>query len=647
MLQATKHQCLLPCLAALLSLFVSSTARSQPRERDEWLSIVDKGQRYGYVHTVVTKLPDGNFLYDIETRVLVDFLEAKQEITSRGEYVVTGEYRLVLAKMAGMRTAGPVRMDGKVTNGKLALSAETAGVEKNRTVDLPDDAIFGPCLDDWMRDLPQDTRTARVHMIDEQSFGLVRNTLTCDQRNASGSEWSFRLKAQGAQGRRSYDGDGNLREFVRDIPKTYMQRCDAEQARDIDYLALGGSDAFMFPADKSITAPDRLTHLSVKLSWKDVPFEEFDLEDGRQSIMEKSDEGGKHHALVTIKAPDLTGCDALFPVTGGNHDLALAETLFIKPHDETIVATARGIVRGKKTALEAVEALSKFVYEHIEPAVILETLSGPEVLKSRTGKCAEYSILFASLARSVGIPTRIVLGVRMVGGGWAGHGWNEAFVGRWITVDANFNEVGTSLALLKFVHSGSIMGTQTIRWSLGDSLDISIVDFDVRPSSLANKYTTGIEGKTYTNVDLACRVTVPDADWSLEDASKPGNVMVRFKTPDNGELDAIFVGFRVPAGTEPKAIVAAGAAEVRGSFPGIQVLEEEACAVNGTKGLRVRYRGTATANGRKIPMVISRVVLIHGSYGYLFQFSSVEAVYDKYREDMQKLVNGFECLDAD
>ena len=42
--------------------------------------------------------------------------------------------------------------------------------------------------------------------------------------------------------------------------------------------------------------------------------------------------------------------------------------------------------------------------------LIPETLSGPEVLQCRNGKCSEFSTLFASLARSLGIPTRIVLG---------------------------------------------------------------------------------------------------------------------------------------------------------------------------------------------------------------------------------------------
>jgi hypothetical protein len=113
--------------------------------------------------------------------------------------------------------------------------------------------------------------------------------------------------------------------------------------------------------------------------------------------------------------------------------------------------------------------------------MIAETLSGPEVLQSKQGKCSEYTTLFASLARSLGIPTRVVFGERMVGGHWVGHVWCEVYAGRWITVDANAGEVGGSMALLKFGHSDTVLGNQPLRWALTESLDISIDGFKMRP----------------------------------------------------------------------------------------------------------------------------------------------------------------------
>ena len=67
-------------------------ALAAPRVRDVWHSYVADGKRYGYTHTVVVRLPDGNFRITRESRLLLDFLGSnKEEIAQRGEYVLTAD----------------------------------------------------------------------------------------------------------------------------------------------------------------------------------------------------------------------------------------------------------------------------------------------------------------------------------------------------------------------------------------------------------------------------------------------------------------------------------------------------------------------------------------------------------------------------
>src|ERR1700722_18594716 len=80
----------------------SGAAQAAPRVRDAWHSYIADGKRYGYVHTVVARLPDGNFRITRETRVLIDLFGAnKEEITERGEYVVAPDYRPVSLAVDG------------------------------------------------------------------------------------------------------------------------------------------------------------------------------------------------------------------------------------------------------------------------------------------------------------------------------------------------------------------------------------------------------------------------------------------------------------------------------------------------------------------------------------------------------------------
>ena len=85
-----------------------------PRVRDIWHSYVADGKRYGYVHTVVVRLPDGNFRITQETRVLMDLFGInKEELTERGEYVVTADYRPVSISVEGKRESGVARVTGR------------------------------------------------------------------------------------------------------------------------------------------------------------------------------------------------------------------------------------------------------------------------------------------------------------------------------------------------------------------------------------------------------------------------------------------------------------------------------------------------------------------------------------------------------
>jgi hypothetical protein len=68
----------------------------------------------------------------------------------------------------------------------------------------------------------------------------------------------------------------------------------------------------------------------------------------------------------------------------------------------------------------------------------------------------------------------------MIPGQWAGHMWNEVYVGRWIPVDAGANEVGTSFVLVKLIDHETVEGTQPLRQALPASFGIAIKDHPIK-----------------------------------------------------------------------------------------------------------------------------------------------------------------------
>ncbi len=634
------------CLSWLFLFCGVVSASAGPPQRDVWYAFVEGDQRYGYQHVQVTRLPDGNYRYAVRSRILLDLMGVqRQEITGRGEYVVTPDLWPVSLEGDWTQMSGTSRVSGRMEGRKLTLTIERAGVESISSYQFGESekVIFEPCLDDYLASLPDSIQESKVKMIDEDSWSATTVKLKRTRRDAAGSAWEIEKTKMSGQGTLLCDADGVMRETIYRVPKLHIKRCTAQEAKNIDYRTLDGSYVLTFPLDKNISAPHRLKDLTVRLTWANIPFDEFELEDARQRLVEKSHQDGQYTAVVRLLPPDPITDKTPFPIKGEEFEPYLAETDFIKPADEGIMEAARKVVAGKQTALEAVRALSAWVNGYIESAMIVETLSGPQVLARKTGKCSEYSTLFASLARAVGIPTRIVLGDRMVGGQWGGHMWNEAYVGRWIPVDTGADEVGESFALLKFIHADSVNGTQPLRWKLTESLDISIVDFELEPTSLAGRYQTGVKGNVYTNVDYTCRLTAPVNTWKIEDKST-AVLTIRFNIPDAEEVNIHFVAFPLPPGVEPKTLIDTRLDIFKPKYDDFKMVKNEPCKVSGLKGHTSRFGGVS----KKDPTHKSRITEVlwtAGQFGYLLNLIASETDHDKYLPDFEKLLASFEHLE--
>ena len=274
--------------------------------------------------------------------------------------------------------------------------------------------------------------------------------------------------------------------------------------------------------------------------------------------------------------------------------------------------------------------------------MIAETLSGPEVLQSKQGKCSEHATLLASLARSLGIPTRIVLGLRMAGGQWMGHMWNEVYVGRWITVDTTVNEVGDSMELVKLVHSDTVFGTQPVRWKLTESLDVAIEDFQVAAGSVDGRYKTGIEGRVYTNTDHACRLTAPSDAWSIEDKTETGPMVIRFKVPDPKVL-IHFVAFPLPEVFDPIMIVNARKLQFTSQYKEFKILRDEPYKSGPVSG-RIFVFHRAAGGQEPGAMKTTEVLWRSGASCFQLNLIAEKSAHDEYLPKFTSLLNSFEVL---
>ncbi|MFH0927278.1 MAG: transglutaminase-like domain-containing protein, partial [Candidatus Micrarchaeota archaeon] len=125
----------------------------------------------------------------------------------------------------------------------------------------------------------------------------------------------------------------------------------------------------------------------------------------------------------------------------------LASTQRVPSDDLQIKKIALGAVAGEQSDFEKISALAYWVHSYVNYnlSYVNQNQSVYDILSGRYGVCGDYSLLFATLSRSLGYPTRFVNGYAYssVQQEWVGHAWNEVYIGEWVPVDATWLEVGS------------------------------------------------------------------------------------------------------------------------------------------------------------------------------------------------------------
>jgi len=133
----------------------------------------------------------------------------------------------------------------------------------------------------------------------------------------------------------------------------------------------------------------------------------------------------------------------------------LAATVHLESDHPEIRKKAAKVTAGAASPMERVQGLTRWVSDEVKDEAV-ESFSALEVLHTRKGECQAHSMLYAAMARAVGIPTRIVGGIVYAGGlGFLYHSWAESYLDGWIAVDPTFNQVGVDATHIKLVEGPS------------------------------------------------------------------------------------------------------------------------------------------------------------------------------------------------
>lgn len=160
---------------------------------------------------------------------------------------------------------------------------------------------------------------------------------------------------------------------------------------------------------------------------------------------------------------------------------------FIESDAPEIRAEAKRMVGDATDTRTRAERLTREVNQLIEKRPTVSLPSALEVLRTRVGDCNEHTALFVALARSLGIPARINVGLVYVRGAFYYHAWPEVYVdegpqrGLWLPVDPTFNQFPADATHLRLARGG--LDKQAAILPLIGKLEMTITDLDVTPNS--------------------------------------------------------------------------------------------------------------------------------------------------------------------
>jgi transglutaminase-like putative cysteine protease len=133
---------------------------------------------------------------------------------------------------------------------------------------------------------------------------------------------------------------------------------------------------------------------------------------------------------------------------------------FIESDAPEIKAEAERMVAGVTGPRARAERLTREVNSLVDKKPTVSLPSALEVLRTKVGDCNEHTVLFVALARSIGIPARINVGVAYVRGAFYYHAWPEVYIdegngrGLWLPVDPTFNQFPADATHLRLARGG-------------------------------------------------------------------------------------------------------------------------------------------------------------------------------------------------
>ena len=204
------------------------------------------------------------------------------------------------------------------------------------------------------------------------------------------------------------------------------------------------------------------------------------------------DGGAQHFANGVLELRDPQGLVA----ERADPDTAryLAAEMFIESDAPEIIAEASKAVQGVAGTRARAERLTRYVNQLLDKKPTVSLPSAREVLRTKVGDCNEHTALYVAMARALGIPARIAVGLVYIHGAFYYHAWPEVYIseglraegsgrglGLWLPVDPTLNQFPADATHLRLARGG--LDKQTVILPMMGRLTMDVLDVELAPNT--------------------------------------------------------------------------------------------------------------------------------------------------------------------
>ena len=408
-------------------------------DRDTWMNVFQGQKKIGFSHSRYARQDQG-YRFNETLFMRINTMGMIQDIGLNTSGVLHADFSLKSFDFEIASGRFNFSASGNITDKTLSLNTQSTGAKQAYQLDLTDDIYFTSGIVQAAsagKLKPGDQLTLKVfdpiamgqesillHVLEEEDITIMGQVIKATK---------ISLRFKGATQLAWMDEKGDLlRE--KGMLGIILEKTSREDA--IHGLPIQSSqdltEAASIPANIDIDNPGQLMQMRFEITGSGDLSEQ--LQGGRQTY---------NSPLLSIQKESLHDLAQQDPslVPTENIVTFLAPSPFIQSDHPAIRRLTSDLVADKDPPLEKARKLVAWMQAHIKKRPVISLPDALSTLENRVGDCNEHAVLFAALARAAGIPTRIEAGVVFLRKRFFYHAWNSIYVGRWITVDALFDQI--------------------------------------------------------------------------------------------------------------------------------------------------------------------------------------------------------------